>query len=491
MYINGGMKMAFPKGFLWGTSISAEQAEGAWDEGGKSPVQIDYATAGSTTEHRKIWYLNADGERESMGLWGHLPAGAKYQIFDDLHYTNHDACDFYHHWEEDLNLFAEMGFTTFNTSLAWSRIYPYGVQGGVNKEGVEFYRKVFTKARELGMDPVITLYKYDEPVYFEETYGGWENRAMIDEFVAFAKTCFTEYKGLINKWMTFNEINILIAFPGKGGDMQRTYEELHNQMIASAKSVIAAHEIDPEIKVGAMLCGICSYPLTPDPEDVMANYKHFQDKFCYCGDAMLRGEYPSYSTRIWKENNVCLNISEEDKQILREGKSDFLGFSYYMSNCITTHANEEQIGGNMQMGIKNPYLKASDWGWQIDPVGYKYFLHLMYDRYQVPLFDVENGLGAFDTVDEDGCIHDTYRIDYHRAHIQKLKEAVEEGVDIFGYTTWGGLDLVSAGTGQMEKRYGMIYVDMDDKGNGTFERKRKDSFFWYKKCIESNGDELD
>ena len=483
--------MSIPKGFLWGTSISAEQAEGAWDEGGKSPVQIDYATAGSTKEHRLIWFENADGTRGSMGLWGHLPKGAKYRIFDDLHYTNHVACDFYHHWREDLDLFAEMGFTTFNTSVAWSRIYPYGIQGGVNKEGVEFYRQVFTRARELGMDPVITLYKYDEPVYFEETYGGWSNRAMIDEFVEFARVCFTEYKGLINKWMGFNEINILMAFGLNNETAQLRFEELHNQIIASARTAKLAHEIDPDLRIGAMLCGLCTYPLTPDPEDVMANYEYFQNIFCYCGDAMLRGAYPTFAKRIWDKYGVTLDITEEDKVIMKEGVADFLGFSYYMSNCITTHTDGTPVGGNMQMGFANPYLKASDWGWQIDPTGYRYFLNLLWDRYQVPLFDVENGLGAFDKVEEDGSIHDTYRIDYHRAHIKALKQAVEEGVGIFGYTTWAGLDLVSAGTGQMEKRYGMIYVDMDDKGNGTLERKKKDSFFYIQKVYKSNGEDLD
>ena len=484
--------MAFPKGFLWGTSISAEQAEGAWNEGGKSPVQIDYATAGSTSAMRQIWYLNEDGTRGSMPLWSHLPKGAKYQIFDDLHYTNHTACDFYHHWEEDLDLFAEMGFTTFNTSIAWSRIYPYGVQGGVNKEGVEFYRKVFTRARELGMDPVITLYKYDEPVWFEETYGGWTNRAMIDEFVEFARVCFTEYKGLINKWMGFNEINILLAFGVDKQNGQTRFEELHNQIIASAKTVLLAHEIDPAMKVGCMLCGLCSYPLTPDPEDVLANSEYFQEIFCYSGDAMLRGAYPNFAKRIWKKYGVTLNISEEDAELMKKGVSDFLGFSYYMSNCITTHSDAEESAGNMQMGSKNPYLKASDWGWQIDPTGYRYFLNLIYDRYNKPLFDVENGLGAFDQVEEDGRIRDSYRTDYHRAHLKALRAAVtEDGVDIFGYTTWAGLDLVSAGTGQMEKRYGMIYVDMDDRGNGTLKRIRKDSFYYIQKAYKSNGEDLD
>lgn len=485
--------MSFQEKFLWGTSISAEQVEGGWNEGGKSPVQIDYATAGSTSSYRKVWYQKADGSRGNFPVFGHLPNGGRYALFEDLHYTNHVACDFYHHWKEDLTLFAEMGFTTFNTSIAWSRIYPHGTEGGVNQEGVEFYRQVFTEARRLGMDPVITLYKYDEPVYFEETYGGWTNRKMIDEFVAFAKTCFIEYKGLINKWLTFNELNILMMM-GQN-DQNTTADEryliMHNQMVAAARSVKAAHEIDSELKVGCMIAGICAYPLTSDPEDVLKNYQYFQKMFCYCADTQVRGSYPSFAESIRKEEGAHLEVSEEDKKDLLEGKADFLGFSYYSSNCITTHDDSEVGKGNMISAVRNPYLKVSAWGWAMDPTGYRYFLNKIYDRYQIPLFDVENGLGEYDKVEADGSIHDDYRINYLRNHVRNLKAAIADGVDIFGYTTWGGLDLVSAGTGQMEKRYGMIYVDMDDKGNGTLERKRKDSFFWYEKCVKSNGEDLD
>lgn len=484
--------MGFPSNFLWGTSISAAQAEGAWDEGGKSPVQIDYAGVGSPSQNRRIYYLNQDGKRDSFPLWGHLPEGGKYQLFDDIHYTNHQGAGFYHHYKEDLAMMAETGFTTFNTSISWARIYPHGVKGGVNREGVEFYRSVFEECRKYGIDPVITLYKYDEPVYFEETYGGWSNRAMIDEFVEFARVCFTEYKDLVNKWLTFNEINVLLVFQqaGSAGDKQRIYQELHHQIVAAARCVRMAHEIDRNNRVGCMIAGMCSYPLTPDPADVMWNYAGFQNGFCYCADAMVRGYYPSFSKRMWKEDGAMPEITEEDKRDMMEGKSDFLAFSYYMSFATTTHKDAAGTGGNVFSGCKNPYLNYSDWGWAMDPVGFKYFLHTLYDRYQVPLFDVENGLGAYDAISEDGAIHDTYRIDYLRDHIRAMREAVEEGVDLFGYTTWGGLDLVAASTGQMNKRYGFIYVDMDDEGKGTFERRRKDSFYWYKKVIASNGEDI-
>ena len=264
-------------------------------------------------------------------------------------------------------------------------------------------------------------------------------------------------------------------------------------MVAAAKAVKVAHEIDKNISVGCMIAGFCSYPHTCDPKDVIANYKEFQNKFAYCADTMVRGYYPSYAKRIWKENNVTLNISEEDKKDLMEGKSDFLAYSYYMSNVVTTHKDEgEALGGaGTSANLKNPYLTASDWGWQIDPTGYEYFLHVLNDRYQVPIFDVENGLGAYDQVEEDGSIHDTYRIDYHRSHIKSLMKAREEGVNIFGYTSWAPIDLVSFTTGQMDKRYGFIYVDMDDEGKGDLHRSKKDSFYWYQKCIKSDGKDLD
>ena len=315
---------------------------------------------------------------------------------------------------------------------------------------------------------------------------------MIHQFVEFAKVCFKEYKDYVNKWLTFNEINILLHFEGKGGK-QVAFESLHHQMVASAKAVIAAHEIDENISVGCMIAGYCSYPYTCDPKDVLANYKAFQDKFGYCADTMVRGYYPVYASRLWKQNNVTLNITKDDEEALKAGKADFLAYSYYMSNVVTTHQNEGESldGAGTSENLKNPYLKASDWGWQIDPIGYEYFLHFLNDRYQVPLFDVENGLGAFDKVEEDGTIHDDYRIDYLRSHIQSLMKAREEGVNIFGYTTWAPIDLVSFTTGQMDKRYGFIYVDMNDQGEGDLHRVRKDSFYWYKKVIASDGKDLD
>ena len=486
--------MAFPKGFLWGGSISAEQVEGGWDEGGKAPVQLDYAGPAVGTGWRPVYYRNADGSRGVMRAFDHLPDGARYELFDDVHYTNHVAADFYHRWREDLELFAEMGWTTFNTSVSWARVMPSGIEGGVNEEGVRFYRDLFAYARELGMDPVVTLYKYDEPICLEARHGGWESRAMIDEFEAFSRVCFERLGAYVDKWLTFNEVNIFFMMDKEG--RPETITKLHNQMVAAARATKAAHEIIPGSKVGCMVAGMCAYPYTCDPADVLATYQECQHGFGYCADTMVFGAYPRYARRVQRAHGCELDVSARDAKDLLEGKADFLAFSYYASMAMTTHADDLEItSGNLIGGVKNPYVTESEWGWPMDPTGFRYLLNFLADRYRVPLLDVENGLGAKDElVVEDGVerVHDPYRIDYLRAHIENLRTAVEEdGVDIFGYTTWGPIDLVAASTGQMSKRYGFIYVDMDDEGNGDCHRVRKDSFFWYQKVCRSNGEELE
>ncbi len=486
--------MGFRKDFLWGGDISAAQCEGAWDVDGRAPTETDYMTLGEPSKRREVTYQMPDGSYGRMPLMitARLPEGAKYALIDGECYPNHTAIDFYHHYKEDIGYFAEMGFKALNLSLSWARIYPYGMKNGVNQKGVEFYRDVLSECKKHGIEPIVTLYKYDMPVYYMEEMGGWQNRELIDEFVEFARVCFTEYKDLVKYWITFNEINVLamIAEYLPADERKLNYVELHHQLVASARAVKLAHEICSDYLVGSMNCGMFTYPLTCDPEDVIANQRTLQNRIYYSSDVQARGYYPSYAKRIWEECGLSLDITEQDKSDLMEGKADYFAFSYYSTNCVTVHNDAETTQGNLASGKKNPYLKASDWGWQIDAEGLKYALHELYDRYQMPLLIVENGLGAHDKLEEDGAIHDPYHVEYMRAHIAKMKEAVEEGVDLIGYTMWSCIDLCAASTGEVSKRYGFIYVDVDDEGNGSFKRYKKDSFYWYKKVIASNGEEL-
>lgn len=489
--------MSFPKGFLWGGDISAAQIEGAWNEGGKSPTEVDYCIAGNKTRFRETYYQTPDGQIGKVAQYsGQLPEGAKYIIKEGENYPNHFASGFYHHYKEDIALLAEMGFKALNLTISWARILPSGIKGGANKEGVEYYRNVLNELKKYEIEPIVTMYKYDMPAFYITDMGGWSNRQLIDEYIEFSRICMEEYKELVKYWITFNEVNVLKILMDSNPnltqeDRQRVFEETHNQLIASARAVQMGHKINPSFQVGCMAAGMFVYALTSDPKDNAAAQKSMQDRFYFFADVMARGKYPSYTQRILDASGVTLEVSHEDQQDLMKGKADFFAFSYYMTNCITIDKDSDETAGNLVKGAKNPFLTASEWGWQIDPDGLKYFLHEIYDRYQMPLLIVENGLGAIDVLEEDNTIHDPYRIDYHRRHIQKMKEAVEEGVDLMGYTMWSCIDLVSFSTGELRKRYGFIYVDIDDEGKGTYNRYRKDSFYYYQKVCQSNGEDLD
>ena len=487
--------MSFPKGFLWGGSISAAQIEGGWNEGGKSPVLVDYCTAGSAKERRQIWYLDQEGKKvhKDWEAVDELPEGCKFQLFDDLHYTNHVASDFYHRYKEDIALLAEMGYTTFNTSISWARIYPHGIKGGVNQEGVEFYRSVFEECRKYGMDPVITLYKYDEPVSLLEQHGGWRNRAMIDEFVEFARVCFTEYKDLVNKWMTFNEINETmnkkdpflqagLKFKEDENDKKVKVIASHNMFIASAKVVDLGHRINPNFKIGCMIQYTPAYTKTCHPNDALAK-RFYNIQNYYYTDVMVKGEYTSLCYSQLKRLGVDLTISKEEQEILKKGKVDYIAFSYYFTYVVSYDENQFVIDK------KNKYLQTGQWNRTIDPIGLRVALNELYDRYQVPLFIVENGIPLDDKIDGNNEIIDEERIAFFRNHIMQIKKAIHEDfVNVIGYTTWGPIDIVSVSTGEMNKRYGFIYVDKDNSGKGTLQRFKKKSFSWYKKVIESNGE---
>lgn len=482
--------MGFQKGFLWGGATAANQYEGGWNEGGKGPSVPDHVR-GATVNTLRIW---------------------DKQINPNVYYPSHQAVDFYHHYEEDIDLMGEMGFKCFRLSINWSRIYPTGMDEKPNQEGIDFYHKVFKKCKENGIEPLVTLSHYELPWGLSEKYDGWYGREVIDYFVRYAKTCFEEYKDEVKYWLTFCEINIgmnvfgkimALGMQGEDGkpmfplesddaELNRVMNALHHQFVASAKAVIAGHKINPDFKIGNMIAGSLPYGYTCNPEDVRMADDAFNMANFFCGDVQVRGHYPYYAKRYFKEHNIVLDMQPGDKELLAEGTVDFYSFSYYMSCCVSIDPNvAEKADGNMLTGLKNPYLETSDWGWQIDPTGLRTYLNRVYGRYEIPIMIVENGLGANDERSEDGKFHDTYRIDYLRKHIAAMKEAVEDGVDLMGYTMWGCVDLISASTGEMKKRYGFIYVDRDNDGNGDFHREKKDSFDWYKKVIASNGEDLD
>lgn len=457
--------------FLWGGAIAANQCEGAYLEDGKGLSIMDIITAGDKDHPRRITRT----------------------IEPDAYYPNHEAIDFYHRYEEDTDLFKEMGFKALRTSIAWSRIYPKGDEDTPNEAGLQFYDRLFTTLRNKGIQPIVTISHYEMPLHLVERYGGWRSRKLIDFYVKYAKTLFERYKGIVTYWMTFNEINSTIHIPSIAGVILKegedrklvSYQALHHQFIASAMAVKLGKEIDPTNQIGCMVMTTVGYPKTSHPLDVLAAQEYLRDGTLFFTDVHVRGSYPSYF-------HVKIQKEKEDDQILKEGIVDYIGFSYYSSSVVSHEEGGESSGGNIVSGLKNPYLKANEWGWQIDPDGLRFLMNVLYTRYEKPLFIVENGLGYDDQVMEDGKIHDTYRIAYLKAHIEAIKQSViEDGIDLIGYTPWGCIDCVSAGTGEMKKRYGFIYVDRDNNGIGTNERKRKDSFYWYQQVIATNGENLE
>ncbi len=469
------MEIKFPENFLWGGATAANQCEGAYNEDGKGLSTQDIMPKGVAGP------ITAEPTEDNMKLIG---------------------IDFYHRYKEDIKMFAEMGFKTFRMSIAWSRIFPNGDDKTPNEKGLEFYDKVFDELAKYGIEPLVTLSHYETPLNLAKTYDGWINRDLIGFFENYVRTVFTRYKDKVKYWLTFNEINSATHFPYMSAGIwtpkekltkQDLYQAMHHELVASALAVKIAHEINPDFQVGCMILGVPNYPLTPMPSDVLKAMAQDRQNLFFA-DVHARGEYPTYMNRFFKENNINLNITNEDREILKN-PVDFISFSYYMSTCATSDPEKNIKGqGNLLGFVANPYLKASDWGWQIDPEGLRYILNLLYDRYQKPLFIVENGLGAVDKLitDKNGnkTVDDDYRIAYLNDHLVQVAEAIEDGVEVMGYTTWGCIDLVSASTAELKKRYGFIYVDRNDDGTGTLDRYKKKSFYWYKKLIESNGKEL-
>ena len=472
--------------FLWGGAVAANQYEGAWDVDGKGPSTSDMCTNGTHTTPKRI---TREWEEGTL-------------------YPSREAIDFYHHYKEDIALFAEMGFKVFRLSIAWTRIFPTGMEEEPNEAGLAFYDRVFDECLKYGMEPLVTISHYEMPFGLTKAYNGWAGRECIDHFMRYCQVIFDRYQNKVKYWLTFNEINAGVQSMGNFLSLgilnegtenfvnqvdipQLRFQGLHHQLVASAKAVKLAHEKYPQFLMGNMICFITSYPFTCNPDDILEAQKQMQMTNWFCSDIQVRGEYPAYAERYFEEKQIRIHMEPGDEEILREGCVDFYTFSYYMSTCVAKNPTDEaSVAGNLAGGLKNPYLKASDWGWQIDPKGLRYTLNEIYNRYNIPLMVVENGLGAKDILNPDKTVDDDYRINYLRQHIEQMKEAVADGVDLMGYTPWGCIDLVSASTGEMAKRYGFIYVDKYDDGTGTLERYRKKSFYWYQKVIQTNGAEL-
>ena len=463
------MTQRFPQDFLWGGAVAANQVEGAWQTDGKGVSTSDLQPHGIFGERV---------ERQAGDF------GIKDQ-----------AIDFYHRYPEDIKLFAEMGFTVLRTSIAWTRIFPEGDEAQPNEAGLAFYDRLFDEMAKYNIKPLVTLSHYEMPYGLIKKYGGWGSRTTIDCFVNYAETVFTRYKDKVKHWLTFNEINMSLHAPFTGvglpeeSNKQAVYQAIHHQLVASARAVKACHTLIPDAQIGNMLLGAMLYPLTCKPADVLETLAQNRD-WLFFGDVQTRGYYPSYMNRYFKEQGITLTISEQDKADLRE-PIDFISFSYYMTGCVTTDEEHNQKArANILNMVPNPHLASSEWGWQIDPEGLRYLMNVLYDRYQKPLFIVENGLGARDTVEADGSINDDYRIAYLNDHLVQVREAIEDGVEVLGYTCWGPIDLVSASKAEFSKRYGFIHVDRDDQGNGTLARSRKKSFFWYQDVIKTHGESL-
>lgn len=471
--MKGASSLGFKDGFLWGGATAANQCEGAYNVDGRGLANVDIVPY---------------GKNRLKVMKGH----GSLTFQEGEYYPALRAIDSYHHYEEDIELFSEMGFSAYRLSIAWTRIFPKGDEKSPNEEGLKFYEKIFLLCKEKKIEPIVTIAHFDCPIHLIEKYGGWKNRKMIDFYIKFAQTLFNRFKGLVKYWLTFNEINAILDFPFMGAglhfseeenELQVEYSASHHELLASALVTKVAHEIDPQNKIGCMLAAGTTYGYTCDPKDVLAA-RLADHKGYFFIDVQARGYYPEYALKKFQRQGITLPLREGDKEILANNTVDFISFSYYASELAS--AEETKKTGE----LKNPYLRTSDWGWEIDPLGLRITMNDIYDRYHKPLFIVENGLGAQDQIVKE-TVNDDYRIDYLREHIKAMKDAVEiDGIDLMGYLTWGPIDLVSASTGEMKKRYGFIYVDRDDKGQGNYKRYKKKSFAWYQRVISSNGSEL-
>lgn len=471
--------MTFPENFLWGGAVAANQCEGAYREKGKGLSIIDVLPNGVHS----------------------IPTDT---IENYIYYPSHEAVDFYHRYKEDLGYMKELNFNVFRVSIAWTRIYPTGMEEEPNEEGLKFYDQLFDEIIKNGMTPLVTISHFDTPLYLSKQYNGWESRELITLFEKYCRTIYTRYQDKVKYWIVFNEINNIHTMPyaaaairvdkavNEDESIRMRYQAAHNMFVANSIAVKLGHEIIPESQIGCMLSFSGIYPNSCDPKDVFSTLELEQRSYFFA-DVMMKGKYPYYTEKLLKKSNFHLNIKEEDLEVISAYTNDFLSLSYYRSTTIKDGVMTTGHTGGIK-GIDNPFLGTTPWGWQIDPLGLRIVLNKLYDRYGKKLFVVENGLGAADEVvveNGENRIHDEYRINYIREHIHALEGALHDGVDVIGYTYWGPFDIVSAGTGEMKKRYGFVYVDKDNEGNGTLTRVKKDSFFWIKKVVASNGRDLE
>lgn len=480
------MRTGFPKDFFWGGAIAANQAEGAYQEGGKGLCVAD------------ILKVQDKGDLKKKSNKEITTKDIEFALNDkEGYYPKRYGIDFYHTFKEDLKLLAGTGMNSFRTSINWARIFPNGDDLEPNEEGLKFYDDLIDEIIKNGMEPLITLSHYEMPLNIALKYNGWHSRETIDMFVRYCETVFKRYKDKVKYWILVNQINLVhhesfnhLGIPADRFENIREakYQGIHNECTACAIATKIGHEINPDFNIGMMVYDGLSEALTCKPEDVLANMKRNQMEYFFT-DLLIRGHYPGYAVRYFEENDIKLDIREEDEKVLAEHKADFLAISYYYT-CCSSHESTSNIGINDDGAVPNPYIDASEWGWGIDPLGFRTVLNYYYDRYEKPIIVAENGFGTFDTVDEDGKIHDNRRISYLSQHVEQMKEAIKDGVDVIGYYPWGPIDIISCSSSEMCKRYGFIYVDQDDYGQGSKKRMKKDSYEWYRKVIETNGEEL-
>ena len=479
----------FPDNFLWGGATSSCQIEGAYDIGERGLSHLDWIRRIPKKDDEKIFPINV-----TWDMYEDHKAHEK-----EYNFAFRRGSDFYHHYKEDIALLGEMGFKTFRMSIAWERLFPTGLEKVPCDDGVKFYHNVFRECHKYGIEPLVTMIHYDIPAYITENYNGWESAKTIDYFLNYSKFIIDEYKDEVKYWITFNEINMVMNSPYLGGGMfvekskkdreSCIHQALHHQFIASALTVKYFHEHAKGDLIGNMIARVQNYPFTCNPNDVLAQQQ--QNRFNYFPtDVQVKGYYPLNILNYYKDNNIKIDWYPDYQKILKDGTVDFTSISYYHTAVISSEEDKKEPIGAFIRNLENPYLTKTDWGWNIDPIGLRITLNDMTDRYGKPIFIVENGLGAHDILTDDKKIHDDYRIAYLKAHIKAIKDAIKDGAQVLGYTPWGCIDLVSCGDCQMTKRYGFIYVDANDQGEGTYNRYKKDSFYWYKKVIESNGEDL-